>query len=123
MWENRNDDQHGRDANEETSKEREKLLKKTRFLYKQKESIDPKDRRLYHKPVEAWENETNKRIRDWINLAEPLMKSTKKAIRKKKVDPRQPLIKSYFTAQRNEVVPKTTRRYTQRPPRPNQDEE
>jgi hypothetical protein len=123
MWESRNDDQHGRDNIDAISKEREKLLKKTRQLYEQKESIDPEDRRLYHKPVATWENETNKKIRDWINLAEPLTKTSKKTTRKKKVDPRQPLIKNFFTAQRNEAVPKTTRTYTRRPPRPNQDEE
>jgi hypothetical protein len=116
MWENRNDDQHGRDNIDAISKEREKLLKKTRQLYEQKESIDPEDRRLYHKPVEAWENETNKKIRGWINLAEPLTKTSKKTNCKKKVEPRQPLIKNFFTAQRNEAVPKTTRTYTRRPP-------
>jgi hypothetical protein len=53
MWENRNNDQHGRDTTDAISKEREKLLKKTRQLYEQKESIDPEDQRLYHKPVEV----------------------------------------------------------------------
>jgi hypothetical protein len=71
---------NGRDANEKSSNKREMLLKKTRFLYEQKESIHPEDRRLYHKPVKAWENATNKRIRDWINLAKPLTKTTKKTI-------------------------------------------
>jgi hypothetical protein len=124
MWENRNNAQHGRNANETTSKEREKLIRKTKYLYEQKERINPEDRQLYHKPVKAWENETNKRLREWINRAEPLTKTTKKTIRKKKVDPRQLLIKSFFTAQRSEVVPQTTRTYTRRPPRwQNQDEE
>jgi hypothetical protein len=39
MWEDRNDDQHGRDNIEQFGKEREKLLQKIDQLYTQKESI------------------------------------------------------------------------------------
>ena len=123
MWEDRNDDQHGRDSIESAVKERETLLKKIHQLYTQKESIDPEDRRLYHIPENKWQEETSKKIREWINLAEPLTKNTKKKSRTRKVDPTQPLIKNCFTVQRNEAVPKKTRTYTQRPPRQNQDEE
>jgi hypothetical protein len=126
MWEDRNDDQHGRDSIESAVKERKLLLQKVHQLYNQKESIDPEDRRLYHKPAEQWERETNKNTREWIKLAEPLtknIKNTKKTKRKQKMDPRQPLIKNIFTAQRNKAVPKNTQTYTTRPPRPNQDEE
>jgi hypothetical protein len=73
--------------------------------------------------VQEWEEATNKKIREWINLVEPLTKPTKKATRKKKVDPRQPLIQSHFTTQQNKEVPKNTRTCTKRPPRQNQDEE
>jgi hypothetical protein len=65
-------------------------------------------------------------MREWIKIAEPLAKINKNATkikRKRKVDPRQPLIMNFFTVQRNEAVPKNTRTYTRRPPRPNQDEE
>ena len=86
-------------------------------------SIDPEDRRLYHKPVEKWKEETNKKIREWINLAEPLTKHTKKKPRTRKMDPRQPQIGHFFAVQRQEPVPKNTRTYTRRPPRLNQDEE
>jgi hypothetical protein len=124
MWEDRNDDQHGRDQQEGTTKERTILQAKVKYLYEQKESIDPEDRRLYHKPVQEWEEETNKKIREWINLAEPLTKITKRiAKRRRQADPRQPLIMSFFTVQRNEGVPKNTRTYTRRSPRQNQDEE
>jgi hypothetical protein len=123
MWEDQNNDQHGRDSNEATAKEREKLLQKTKQLYELKDKIDPEDRRLYHKPVAQWENETNRQIREWINLAEPLTKNHKKTTRNRKVDPRQPLIMSFFTSMRNEAVPRNTRTYTRRPPRQNQDEE
>ena len=78
MWEDRNNDQHGRDNIEQIGKEREKLLQKIDQLYTQKESIDPEDRRLYHKPVDKWKEETNKKLREWINLAEPLNKHTQK---------------------------------------------
>jgi hypothetical protein len=61
LWEDRNNDQHGRDNIEQVGKEREKLLKKIDQLYTQKESIDPEDRRLYHTPVEKWQDETNKK--------------------------------------------------------------
>jgi hypothetical protein len=69
------------------------------------------------------EEETNKKIREWIKLAEPLTKTTKINTRKQKVDPLQPLIQIFLTKQRNEGVPKHTRKYTRRPPRQNQDEE
>ena len=69
MWEDRNDDQHGRDNIETAVKERELLLQKVHQLYNQKESIDPEDRRLYHKPAAQWEEETNKIIREWIKIA------------------------------------------------------
>ena len=52
MWEDRNDDQHGRDTIESAAKEWDILLNKIHQLYTQKESIDPEDRRLYHKPEE-----------------------------------------------------------------------
>ena len=78
MWEDRNNDQHGRDNIEQIGKEREKLLQKIDQLYTQKESIDPEDRRLYHKPVDKWKEETNKKLREWINLAEPLTNTGKK---------------------------------------------
>ena len=126
MWEDRNDDQHGRDSIEIAVKERELLLQKVHQLYNQKESIDPEDRRLYHKPAAQWEEETNKKIREWIKIAEPLTKNIKrttKTKRKRIMDPMQLLIKNIFTIQRNEAVPKNTRTYTKRPPRPNQDEE
>jgi hypothetical protein len=123
MWEDRNNNQHGRDQNKAVVKERDTLLRKLKHFYVQKDILDPKDQRLYHKPVQEWEEATNKKIREWINLAELLTKPTKKTTRKKKVDPRQPLIQSYFTTQRNEGVPKNTRTYTSRPPRQNQNEE
>ena len=123
MWEDRNDDQHGRDTIEAAVKERDILLNKIHQLYTQKESFDPEDRRLYHKPEEQWKEETSKKIREWINLAEPLTKNTKKKTRTRKVDPRQPLIGSFFAVQRQDAVPKNTRTYTRRPPRKNQDEE
>jgi hypothetical protein len=44
------------------------------------------DWRLYHNPVQEWEVETNEKIREWIALAKPLTKITKKT-RKRKVDP------------------------------------
>jgi ribosomal protein L32 len=78
MWEDRNNDQHGRDSIKQIGKEREKLLQKINQLYTQKERIDPEDRRLYHKPVEKWKEERNKKIREWIHLAESLTKNTKK---------------------------------------------
>ena len=123
IWEDRNNDQHGRDTNEKFGKEREKLLQKIDQLYTQKESIDPEDRRLYHKPVENWNEETNKKMREWINLAEPLTRPTTKTGKRRKVDKRQPSIGSFFVARRQEEVPKNTRTYTRRPPRKNQDEE
>ena len=126
MWEDRNDDQHGRDNIERAVKERKLLLQKVHQLYNQKESINPEDRRLYHKPAAQWEEETNKKIREWIKIAKPLTKNIKRVIKTKKkqtMDPRQPLIKNIFTTQRNEAILKNTRTYTKRPPRPNQDEE
>jgi hypothetical protein len=87
MWEDQNNDQHGRDSIELAVKERETLLKKIHQLYNQKESIDPEDRRLYHLPENKWQEETSKKIREWINLAEPLTKNTKKKSRTRKVDP------------------------------------
>jgi hypothetical protein len=87
MWEDRNDDQHGRDSIESAVKERATLLKKIHQLYTQKKSIDPEDRRLYHIPENKWQEETSKKIREWINRAEPLTKNTKKKSRSRKVDP------------------------------------
>ena len=52
MWEDWNNDQHGRDNIEQVGKERETFLQKVDQLYIQKESIDPEDRRFYHKPEE-----------------------------------------------------------------------
>jgi hypothetical protein len=89
MWEDRNDDQHGRDNIETAGKERDKLLQKVTQLYSQKERIDPEDRRIYHTPEEKCKEETNKKIKEWINLAEPLTKNIKKTTRKRQVDPRQ----------------------------------
>ena len=123
MWEDRNNDQHGRDNIEQIGKEREKLLQKVDQLYTLKERMDPEDRRLYHKPVDTWKEETNKKIREWINLAEPLTKNTTKKPRTRKIDPRQPRIRSFFAVQRQETVPKNTHTYTHRPPRLNQEEE
>jgi hypothetical protein len=126
MWEDRNNDQHGRDSIKTAVKERKLLLQKIHRLYNQNEGIDPENRRLYLKTAAQWEEETNKRMREWIKIDEPLTKNTKNTTqtkRKQKVDPRQPLIKNIFTVQRNEAVTKNTRTYTKRPPRPNQDEE
>ena len=61
MWEDRNDDQHGRDSIESAAKEREILMNKIHQLYTRKETIDPEDRRLYHKPEEQWKEETSKK--------------------------------------------------------------
>jgi hypothetical protein len=60
MWEDRNNDQHGRDQNKADVKERDTLLRKLKHLYVQKDILDPKDQRLYHKPVQAWEEATKK---------------------------------------------------------------
>jgi hypothetical protein len=84
LWEDQSNDQHGRDNIKQVGKEREKLLQKIDQLYTQKESIDPEDRRLYHTPVEKWQDKTNKKIRECINLAEPLTKNTKKKPRTRK---------------------------------------
>ena len=101
MWEDRNNDQHGRDNIEQVGKEQEKLLQKIDQLYTQKESIDPEDRRLYHKPVDTWKEETNKKIREWINLAELLTKKIMKNHKKNrsKATPDWKLLRS--TASRN----------------------
>jgi hypothetical protein len=109
MREDRNNDQHGRDNIEQVGKEQEKLLRKNDQLYTQEETIDPEDRTLYHKPVERWQDKTNKKTIEWINLAEPLTKNTKEKPRTRNMDPRQPLIGSFFAAQRQEPVPKNTR--------------
>jgi hypothetical protein len=55
LWEDRNDNQHGREQNDKISKERHILLGKLKHLYVQKDIIDPEDQKIYHKPVQEWE--------------------------------------------------------------------
>jgi hypothetical protein len=43
IWEDQNDDQHGRDQNMKVVKEQETLLHKLKHLYVQKQTIDPED--------------------------------------------------------------------------------
>jgi hypothetical protein len=80
LWEDRNSNQHGRDSIKQNTIKRDIPLKKTQQLDKDKEKLEYEDQKIYSKPVEEWEQETNRKIRQWINLAEPL---TKKPIQKK----------------------------------------
>ena len=98
-------------------------MKKTRQLYEDKEKLEYEDQRIYSKPVEEWEQETNRKIRQWINLAEPLTKKSIRKKRKRKLAADQPLISNIFAAKRTQAVPKTTKTYNRRPPRQNIDGE
>jgi hypothetical protein len=77
LWEDRNSNQHGRNSIEQNTIKQESLLKKIRKLYEEKETLEHEDQRIYNKPVEEWEQETNRKIRQWINLTKPLTKKSK----------------------------------------------
>jgi hypothetical protein len=115
MWKDWNDDQHRRDSIESAAKERATLLKKIHQLYTQKESINPEDRWLYQ--------EKSEKIREWINLAEPLTKNTKKKIENKKSGPNSTTDKELLYSAKKWSITKNTPTYTQTPPSQNQDEE
>ena len=116
MWEERKQDQHGRDVIQQNDSLRRNLLKKTNLLYSKLHLFDEEDKRLFVKPVEHWEQASNKDIQDWITLAEPLAeKSISRA--KTRLSQNQSTITQFFSATTRETIQRHAQTHNRRPPR------
>ena len=97
LWEERKQDQHGRDSAQQHDKLRTNLLKRTNQLYQNIPKLDDEDKRFFAKPVAHWEQASNKDIQDWLAIAEPLAdKSSDRAATR--INRNQPAITKFFSA-------------------------
>jgi hypothetical protein len=117
LWEAQKDDQHGQDKIEQHEKERTILLRRTRYIYANMEQWDHEDMQYFKEPVHYWENTTNKKIKDWLNMAEKLTETSKERATKK-ARRRQPPITNFFNRNNNlEPQERRGKIYKRRPPR------
>ena len=117
IWEERKQDQHGREASQQHDRLRENLLKRTVQLYQNIHQYDDEDKVVFAKPVAHWEQATNKDIQDWLSIAEPLAdkSSTRAATRIRR---NQPVIQQFFRATNTrETIPHHDKTHNRRPPR------
>ena len=116
LWEERKQDQHGRDVIQQQATTRQNLLKRTRILYSKIHLYDTEDRRFFSTPLAHWEQASNKDMQDWITIAEPLVeKSISRATTRQNKN--QPTITQYFSTTTREVIIRNAQTYTRRPPR------
>ena len=120
LWEERKQDQHGRDTIQQSDKLRKNLLKKIDLLYANLHTYDNEDKRFFSKPVTNWEQASNKDIQDWLTIAEPLAdKSAYRAYTRLSRD--QPIITQFFRATTRETIQHHDNTHNMRPPRTNRE--
>ena len=116
IWEERKQDQHGRDTIQQHDTLRRNLLKRIDQLYAKLHQFDDEDKRFFSKPVAHWEQASNNDIQDWLAIAEPLAnKSASRATTR--LSRTQPTITQFFSATTRETIQRHAQTHNMRPPR------
>ena len=116
LWEERKQDQHGRDKIQQTATLRQNLLKRTRQLYSKIHLYDNEDKRFFTTTLEQWEQATNNAIQDWITIAEPIAEKSQSRA-KTRTNKNQPTITQFFGAIIHEPITQHANTHNRRPPR------
>ncbi len=116
IWEERKQDQHGRESSQQQATLRRTLLLKVDQLYSKIHTFDEEDKRIFSKPVAHWEQSSNKDIQDWLAIAEPI--TNKSASRARiRSSHEQPRITQFFSATKQATIQHHAKTHNMRPPR------